>query len=678
MSDSETGELTHPKYAEKPFNIEGLPPGIPYIVGNETAERFSFYGMKAILTIFMTQHLMAAGGEGRAVMTDGDAKFWVHIFVVAAYFFPMAGAVLSDWLWGKYKTILWLSIVYCLGHLALALDETRLGLTIGLTLISIGTGAIKPCVSAHVGDQFGSRNKHLLTKVFGWFYLAINLGAFASTLLTPILLDQFGPHIAFGLPGILMLIATIVFWSGRNTFVHVPPKGDAFLKESFSPEGVSALLRLLPIYAFIAVFWCLFDQTASAWVLQAGSMDREFLGIQWLSSQLQAVNPFFILILVPLFAYFLYPGLNRFFALTPLRKIAIGMFVTVLAFSISGYIETQITGGRIVLHRFDTENKKEGLKSTSTANPTQFGTQRLLDGVTGTGAAGWVSALKKKEQKIEEFFPQRIAIQLRDRSAWTIDTVQIYPKSDLAAYMKQIQDEKPGVTISEDHQYYPREIEIYTGDSPVGPWKSAGQFEVSQTEPMTEFRFPETTAGYVLVEIKSNWGADAVSLGEVQVLASGELSPEMSSSGTSHLQADAEWPNVSATGFKPNIGWQIFAYFLLTAAEVMVSITALEFSYTQAPNAMKSVIMSLYLFSVSLGNMSTALVNLFIENEDGTSKLPGAQYYWFFTVCMLVAAIGFLYVVKTYKGKTYIQDDEDAAAMDETLEFEAEAEGTEH
>src|SRR5690606_20028323 len=131
------------------------------------------------------------------------------------------GALLADVFWGKYKTILTLSIVYCLGHLALALDETRLGLSVGLGLIAIGSGGIKPCVSAHVGDQFGKKNFHLVSKIFSWFYFSINFGSFISTLMTPWLLRNYGPHWAFGVPGGLMLIATIVFWMGRKRFVHI-------------------------------------------------------------------------------------------------------------------------------------------------------------------------------------------------------------------------------------------------------------------------------------------------------------------------------------------------------------------------------------------------------------------------------------------------------------------------
>ena len=211
------------KYRTSPISTNRMPPGIPYIISNEAAERFSFYGMKTILAIFMTNYLADEAGSPD-LMTEGQATVWVHSFVTAVYFTPLIGSFLADAFWGKYKTIIGLSIVYCLGHLALALDETRLGLTLGLSLIAIGAGGIKGCVSAHVGDQFGKANGGLLEKVYGWFYLSINLGAFASTLLTPWLLDHYGPGVAFGVPGLLMLVATLAFWAGRNEFAHVPAR----------------------------------------------------------------------------------------------------------------------------------------------------------------------------------------------------------------------------------------------------------------------------------------------------------------------------------------------------------------------------------------------------------------------------------------------------------------------
>lgn len=341
-------------YLTSPLDTDQLPQGIPYIVGNEAAERFSFYGMKAILVVFMTKYLLDSSGN-KDVMGEEQAKGYYHMFTSAVYFTPILGALIADALWGKYRTILALSVVYCAGHLTLALDESRLGLALGLGLIALGSGGIKPCVSAHVGDQFGRSNQTLLEKVFGWFYFSINLGAFASTLLTPWLLQNYGSHVAFGVPGILMALATLVFWMGRRVFVHVPAGGTAFLRETFSRAGLASMSSLFVIYAFVAMFWALFDQTGSAWVLQAERMDRNFLGFEWLPSQIQAINPIMIMIMIPLFngiKAFKWPGLydllDRVFPLTALRKISIGFFLTVPAFIIPAWIEARLDAGEFV------------------------------------------------------------------------------------------------------------------------------------------------------------------------------------------------------------------------------------------------------------------------------------------------------------------------------------------
>jgi len=411
--------MSQHQYLTAPIASEEMPKGIPYIIGNEAAERFSFYGMKGILTIFMTKYLFLMGTTAGTPMERTEAIARYHDFTSLVYLTPVLGSFLADTILGKYRTILSLSIVYCLGHFTLAfmgnsgMSAENWMLT-GLYLIALGSGGIKPCVSAHVGDQFGKTNGHLLSKVFGWFYISINVGAAASTLATPLLLEWYGPHWAFGIPGVLMALATVLFWMGRKIFVHIPPRGKDFLKDTFSMEGILTVSKLFVIFAFVAVFWALFDQTGSSWVLQAEDLDRNWLGVNWLSSQIQAVNPVMIVTLVPLFTYVIYPAIDKVFPLTPLRKIAIGLFVMVPGFAIVAMLQSWIDGGQT-----------------------------------------------------------------------------------------------------------------------------------------------------------------------------------------------------------PSIAWQIFAYAVLTAAEVMVSITCLEFAYTQAPVSMKSVVMALFLFSVSLGNYFTAGVNKFILVDSG-------------------------------------------------------------
>ena len=293
----------------------------------------------------------------------------------------------------------------------------------------------------------------MLEKVYGWFYLSINLGAFASTLLTPFLLVRYGPSLAFGIPGLLMLIATLTFWAGRKEFAHLPPKGKAFIKETFSAEGLKVIGSLVVIYSMVAMFWALFDQTASTWVFQAERMDREFLGVTWESAQIQAVNPALILILIPFFNWVVYPAIDKVFPLSPLRKIGIGFFLVVPSFLIPAWIEYQLDLG------------------------------------------------------------ETLGIEL-----------------------------------------------------------------------------------------------------------------------------------------------QLISYLLLTSAEVMISVTCLEFSYTQAPKTMKSLVFGLFMASVALGNLFTGIVNVLILNEDGTSKLEGASYYLFFAGLMMTTALVFIPVAIAYKEKIYLQD----------------------
>ena len=402
------------KYRTTPESTDRMPAGIPYIIGNEAAERFSFYGMKAILAIFMVNYLHLMGDSAGNAMSEAAANEKVHLFVFAVYLTPFLGALLCDAFLGKYRTIIYLSLIYCSGHAALALmgiaGDASHWLFGGLTLIALGSGGIKPCVSAHVGDQFGKTNSDLLTRAFNFFYFSINFGAFLSTMLTPWLLQWYGPHWAFGVPGVLMALATLLFWMGRKKFVHIPARGGPFMRELLSREGLVAFGKLTIIFFFVAFFWTLFDQTATSWVFQAKNMDRHWLGFEWLPSQIQAINPIFILIFIPLFTFVIYPAINKVFKLTPIRKIAIGLFVMV--------------------------------------------------------------------------------------------------------------------------------------------------------------------GGFVIIALAQE-------------------------------RIDA--------GDRPSIAWQVLAYVILTAAEVMVSIVALEFSYTQAPKAMKSLILALFLGSVSLGNLITAAVNHFIQ-----------------------------------------------------------------
>jgi POT family proton-dependent oligopeptide transporter len=211
----------------------------------------------------------------------------------------------------------------------------------------MGAGGIKPCVSAHVGDQFGPGNEHLLTKVYNWFYFSINLGAFFSQLSIPWLRATYGPRVAFAVPGVLMAIAVLVFWLGRYRFVHRPPQGWGNVRENFSGANLRILLRLVVFFLMAAPFYALYYQGGGAWVNQAKHLDLRLrpFGVTLLQDQVQSANAILILVFIPLFTYAAYPAVGRFVRLTPQRKIGAGMFILVPAFALAAEIERRIVAG---------------------------------------------------------------------------------------------------------------------------------------------------------------------------------------------------------------------------------------------------------------------------------------------------------------------------------------------
>jgi POT family proton-dependent oligopeptide transporter len=345
-------------------------------MASEGAERFSFYGMRSILTVYMVQVLLLARHEA-------EANY--HYFVMANYLMPLVGGWLADRFLGRYRVILFLSLGYVAGHAVVAAVETRTGLYAGLALIAMGAGGIKPCVSAFVGDQFRPEQRALLAKVYGLFYWMVNLGSATSTLLIPWLLKKHGPAVAFGVPGVLMALALVIFVSGRKRYVYVAPTGPnphAFVKvvatalsrraprppgtdwleaaravhPAEAVDGARAVFRIMGVFVMVTGFWALFDQHGASWILQATRMNLDvgtvdLLGIRLggfrlEASQIAAINPFMVLMLVPLFQGVLYPRLVRLgVKVSPLGKMSVGMFLTVLSFVAMAVLQSILDGG---------------------------------------------------------------------------------------------------------------------------------------------------------------------------------------------------------------------------------------------------------------------------------------------------------------------------------------------
>ncbi|MSP25035.1 MAG: MFS transporter [Myxococcales bacterium] len=517
----------------------GWPPGVPYIVGNEACERFSFYGMRAILFVHLSALYVLAGQvqERADDLATGD----LHFFKASVYLVPMLGAVLADRFLGKFKVIFWLSLVYCAGHAVLAVaDDTLMGMYLGLGLIAVGSGGIKPCVSANVGDQFGKNNWFRVRSVFQIFYFSINFGSFGATLLIPTLKEHYGASVAFAIPGILMFVATIIFWLGRNKFVHVPAK----------PSG---RLGLLDAVSSGLLFIALAHFFVTAKVLH------------WSWPALLAFSS-------ACFA----SGLALFFYRQRLERD--DGFLAVMLWTLM----RQLRGGGT-----DPQNLDPHVDPTAQTLIARGGFFAPAVERFGQPAVDGTVAVLKVATIFFPMVPIFWSLFDQHSSSWIRQSKMM----DLTVWEgftfnpSQVPALNPALVMI----FIPLMNVVYRGLDHAG----------LKTTPLRRM-----TVGMFLASVSF------VAVAFVQ------------------QRIDGAPPNTVT------IWWQVLPYVLITVAEVLVSITGLEFAYTQAPRRMKSTIMGLWLLAVATGNILTGLVAQF-------GGLSLVNFFWLFAGLMAAAAVLF-------------------------------------
>ncbi|SEL86175.1 proton-dependent oligopeptide transporter, POT family [Pseudoxanthomonas sp. GM95] len=506
-----------------------LPRQIPFIIGNEGCERFSFYGMRNILTSFLIGTLLLYAPEAdRAAM----AKDVFHSFVIGVYFFPLLGGWLADRYFGKYNTVLWFSLIYCAGHACLAIfEDHRQGFYTGLFLIALGSGGIKPLVVSFVGDQFDQSNKHLARMVFDAFYWIINFGSFFAALLTPILLRSHGPAVAFGVPGVLMLIATIVFWLGRKRYVHVPPA-------AADPHAFLKVVR-------------------SALLARAPGQGRPGLIVA---------------------------GLGGVLALGALAAIPVLGFVASACLALGLVIAFGGAGASLQLERARALHPGEA-----------------VDGVRAVLRILIVFALTTPffslfDQKASTWVLQGQAMVIPHHLAW-------WP-SWLVKDAAQMQALNPLLVML------------------LIPFNNL-----------------------VLYPLLRRIGIEPTPLRRMGV-GIGLACLAWVFAGGLQLEMDS--------GVPVSLAWQIVPYALLTLGEVLLSATALEFAYSQAPAAMKGVIMAFWYLASTFGSLWVLLTNAGVRNEAVTRQITSAGLsenaflMFFFAGFALVATLAFAWYARRY------------------------------
>uniref|UniRef100_A0AAQ5XVX0 Solute carrier family 15 member 2 n=1 Tax=Amphiprion ocellaris TaxID=80972 RepID=A0AAQ5XVX0_AMPOC len=603
---------------------------ICFIVVNEFCERFSYYGMKALLTLYFVTYLHWDKDLSTAIY---------HAFGGLCYFTPILGALIADSWLGKFKTIIYLSIVYVIGHVVKSVGaiptvggrDVHIALSmLGLILIAFGTGGIKPCVAAFGGDQFEDEHVRERQKFFSIFYMSINAGSLLSTIITPILrgdVQCFGGDcyaLAFGVPAALMVVALVVFIAGSGMYKKNPLQGNILLEvcncvgfalrnrwyrskheprrshwldwaeEKYSKrliQEIKMVLRVLVLYIPLPMFWALFDQQGSRWTLQATRMNMAFVRV-FLHKMLNAL---LILVFVPIFDLIIYPlvGLCRI-KITPLRKMATGMIFAALAFGAATLVEISVV--KTVVDPAPAKNS-------------------LLQVVNLAGGDASVKVLGT------DLFPEPIPY-FHDSP-----TYETFPLEGPAKYA-YITVTSLGADTECNQRF--EEEEAYSLILFPGP--AGTQCKLVSIAWFRLYRFLNTlpedlniTVGTVLFNVSSEYSVSpnqTVSQGVYSdvtcCLKSGEcyrldlglldfgaiytiILKEESGKIVAHKTEDVKANNV-------HIAWQIPQYALITAGEVMFSITGLEFSYSQAPANMKSVLQAGWLLTVAFGNVIVLIV----------------------------------------------------------------------
>ncbi|XP_049885461.1 peptide transporter family 1 [Pectinophora gossypiella] len=648
------------------------PKAVGFIVTNEFCERFSYYGMRTILSLYLRDKLG---------YSDNGATVIYHTFTMFAYFFPLIGAMIADGWLGRFRTILYLSLVYAAGSVLISVTAMppvpfpQLPFTIiALLLIAFGTGGIKPCVSAFGGDQFKlPEQEKYLGYFFSLFYFAINAGSLISTFLTPVLRSDvhcFGDDdcypLAFGVPGVLMVVSIIFFIAGRKLYVVKNPAGNvlgkvascighASLKSCKTKdkrehwldhaddkydkgliEDIKGLLRVLVLFIPLPVFWALFDQQGSRWTFQADRMEQDIGSWTLKADQMQVLNPLLILIFIPLFEVAIYPFLSWCkLVRKPLHKMVWGGILAACAFIISGIVELQllptygtpVSEGLAQLRVYNGYPCNFTLKMADTMDNNisiiigPLGAYEKLDIVTENekqlsysleGAPNtecsnmaFSSYFHLKEKTANSYFILHERVQsFVDNNDKAIDGVNVRFLSNIPKVanitIEDVKKNRIKLNITSD-DFNQKKIERGTYD--------------------------------VIIDNQTVIRDFAFKLGAVYT-----INVHKDNEQTYHAN-----PVMITPANSVHILWLIPQYVVITMGEVMFSVTGLEFSFTQAPASMKSVLQSVWLLTVAFGNLIVVLI------VEGNFLDAQWKEFFLFAGLMLIDMLIFMLMAFRYK-----------------------------
>jgi proton-dependent oligopeptide transporter, POT family len=290
----------------------GHPRGLATLFFTEMWERFSYYGMRAFLIRYMT----APATDGGLGFADADAASIYGTYTGSVWGAAILGGLVADRFLGQYRSVLVGGIVIAAGHFTLAFKSLPFFYT-GLGLIVIGTGLLKPNVSTLVGSLYRPRDTRR-DAGFSLFYMGINLGAFIGPLVAGYLAQRVDWHLGFASAGFGMLLGLIQYVLGRKrlqdamTRLEREPSATkraaasqaATASGGLTPEEWKRIGAIVIFFLAAVLFWGAYEQAGSTLNLFADRYTRlEVFGFAFPSSWFQSVQPIFVIILSPIFAW---------------------------------------------------------------------------------------------------------------------------------------------------------------------------------------------------------------------------------------------------------------------------------------------------------------------------------------------------------------------------------------
>jgi len=335
----------------------GHPRALAYLFTTEMWERFSYYGMRALLVLYMVKYLFTPQGSGDVLGLTPFKHGLEFVFGPLApqplasqiygfytglvYLTPILGGLLADRVLGQRRTVIIGATLMAIGHFMMAFEHLFL---VALCFLILGNGAFKPNISTQVGSLYppGDRRRD---RAFSIFYVGINLGAFLAPLVCGTLGEKLGWHYGFAAAGVGMTIGLIIYLAATP---HLPR--DAFEKRPVSDTKLDAkawqsIAALLLLFAPVSLFWATYEQQGNTIALWADQFtDRHFLGGEIPVTWFQAFNPFMIFAFTPfIVALWRWQGKNEPATST---KLGMGCLINALAYLVMVAAAWSAGGGK--------------------------------------------------------------------------------------------------------------------------------------------------------------------------------------------------------------------------------------------------------------------------------------------------------------------------------------------